>query len=499
MYPPKIARSRPDAVAYVMAESGASLTYGELDRRSNQLAHRWREHGVGSGDTVVIAMENNIEWPVVVAAGMRTGLYVTPVNWHLQPSELTALVAECEPAVVVTSAKLASVVRQATESVGHDPLLQSVDDGVAGFEYLATAVKSLPDNPVDGELLGARVLFSGGTTGRPKAFRQALLGVHPEDAPPRHAGLVDKLGIDADTVLLSPAPNYHAAPFTFQLITLAVGGTVVCMEKFDAEAALRAIDTYRVTHSQWVPTMLVRLLNVADKQQFTGAAHRVAFTSGAPCSVDIKTRIDSWWGPVLHEYYGASEGYGHTYIAPSEARLRPGSVGKPLGPTVVHITDAEGAEVPSRTVGTVWFESTAAPSYRNAGDVNGWKQMGDLGYLDDDGYLYLVGRTGYMIISGGVNIYPDEIEETLIAHPGVLDAAVFGVPDAEFGERVKAVVELREPSITAAELIEFCRDRLAHFKAPREVEFTSCLPRLPTGKLNKRALKDAFAHSGGQS
>ncbi len=508
MYPPSIARDRPDALAYVMAASGETLTYGELDARSNQLAHRWREHGVSYGETVVIAMENNIDWPVVVAAGMRTGLYVTPVNWHLQSAELSALIAESRPAVVVTSSALAATVADALDSVGHRALLQCVDRGVEGFDYLGGALAGRPTTPVSDEQLGARVLFSGGTTGRPKAFRQALLGVHPEDAPPRHAGLVDKLEIDAATVLLSPAPNYHAAPFTFQLITLAAGGTIVCMEKFDAEAALASIEKYRVTHSQWVPTMLVRLLNVSDRERFRMPSHRVAFTSGAPCAVDIKTEIDRWWGPILHEYYGASEGYGHTYIAPEDARTHPGSVGRPLGATTVHITDGEGVELRAHQIGTVWFEPKAAQSYSNttdAADARGWKQMGDLGYLDEDGFLYLVGRAGFMIISGGVNIYPDEIEAVLVSHPYVLDAAVIGVPDAEFGERVKAVVELRDTvelgdtSVLEADLVQFCRDRLAHFKAPRIVEFTTRLPRLPTGKLNKRALAAEFAHTGGQS
>jgi long-chain acyl-CoA synthetase len=506
LYPPSIARERPDALAYVMAASGRSLTYGELDMQSNQLAHRWREYGIRSGDTVVIAMENNLDWPVVVAAGMRTGLYVTPVNWHLQAAELSSLVSESRPAVVVTSAGLAATVADALESAGHDALLQCVDHDVRalkvlGFEHLGSALQGRPTTPVSDELLGARVLFSGGTTGRPKAFRQALLEVHPENAPPRHPGLVDKLAIDADTVLLSPAPNYHAAPFTFQLITLAAGGTIICMEKFDAEAALAAIEKYRVTHSQWVPTMLVRLLNIADRTRYDTASHTVAFTSGAPCSIDIKSEIDRWWGPILHEYYGASEGYGHTYIAPDEARTHPGSVGRPLGAARVHITDPNGVELPAGQVGTVWFEPKADQSYANTADTadaRGWKQMGDLGYLDDDGFLYLVGRAGFMIISGGVNIYPDEIEAVLVSHPGVLDAAVIGVPDAEFGERVKAVVELQDAAVSEADLIQFCRDRLAHYKTPRIVEFTTGLPRLPTGKLNKRVLKDRFAHTGGQ-
>ncbi|MBH5143531.1 AMP-binding protein [Rhodococcus erythropolis] len=502
MYPPSIARDRPDALAYVMASSGRSLTYDQLDRRSNQLAHRWRQEGIRSGDTVVIAMENNIEWPVVVAAGMRSGLYVTPVNWHLKSDELASLIAESKPAVVVTSSALAATVSAALDAATHRAHRLSVDEHTDGFHHLGAEVAGLPETPIEDELLGARVLFSGGTTGRPKVFRQALLGIHPQDAPQRHGGLVEKLAIDSSAVMLSPAPNYHAAPFTFQLITLAAGGTIVCMEKFDADAALDAVRKYDVTHSQWVPTMLVRLLQTCGKERFSAPSHRVAVTSGAPCSADIKAEIDQWWGPILHEYYGASEGYGHTYISPLEARSHPGSVGRPLGSTSVHITDPDGVELGPKEIGTVWFAPNATQSYTNASDASdvsdasARKQMGDIGYLDDDGFLYLVGRAGFMIISGGVNIYPDEIEATLIAHPDVLDAAVIGVPHPEFGEQVKAIVELRAPAgsdaVVEADLIDYCRSKLAHYKAPKIVEFTERLPRLPTGKLDKRTLRDTF-------
>ena len=510
MYPPAIAGDRPDATAYIMAASGLALTYAELDRRSNHLAHLWRRAGINAGDTVVIAMENNIEWPVVVAAGMRSGLYVTPVNWHLKDTEMAALITEAKPAAIVTSAQLAPTVEAALDATGGENLRLSVDADVPGFVDLDTALAGLPDTPIADELMGARVLYSGGTTGRPKAFRQQLLGVHPHDAPVRHAGLVDKLGIDERTVFLSPAPNYHAAPFTFGLMTLAAGGTVVCMEKFDAADALAAMNRYSVTHSQWVPTMLVRMLGLPEKADFHAPTHRVAFTSGAPCPIAVKEQIDAWWGPVLHEYYGASEGFGHTYISPLEARERPGSVGRPLGETVVHISGPDGVEQPAGEVGKVCFEPTAKQSYSNtvdSADRRGWREMGDIGYLDDDGYLYLVGREGFMIISGGVNIYPDEIEAVLLSHPAVVDAAVFGVPHPEFGEQVKAVVEIIDqpdaPAISEEALIAYCREKLAAYKAPKIIEFTERLPRLPTGKLNKRQLRDSYAPastpSGGSS
>ncbi|OUC76423.1 AMP-binding protein [Gordonia lacunae] len=499
MYPPSTARARPDAVAYVMAGSGERITYAELDRRSNRLARFWWSRGVRPGDSVVLVLENSLAWPVAVAAGMRSGLYVTPVNWHLKPTELAALIREDRPAAIVTSTALADRVVAAVADPSLDRTVIVCADGPAdGCVALADALADQSSEPLERELLGARVLYSGGTTGRPKRFAQPLLGVHPADAPRRHSGLVDELGVGADSVLLSPAPNYHAAPFTFQLITLAAGGTVVCMEKFDAAGAMRAITEYGVTHSQWVPTMLIRLLNLPDRESIAlSPRHRVAFTSGAPCPPHVKDAIFEWWGPVLHEYYGASEGYGHTYISPTDARSHPGSVGRPLGTARVHITDSTGADVGPGVEGTVCFEAADGPGRPAGASRPALKQMGDIGYLDDDGFLYLVGRRGFMIISGGVNIYPEEIESALLTHPAVADVAVVGVPDAEFGESVKAVVEVRPgASVSDDDLIAHAREHLAHFKAPRSVEFTTDLPRLPTGKLDKRRLVERFASPG---
>lgn len=506
MYPARIAADRPDAIAYVMAGSGHTLSYQELDRRSNELAHLLRSRGIGPGGTLVLVAENRIEWPVVVAAGMRAGLYVTPLNWHLTETELAGLLAEAlagsGPAAVVTTATCADAVLSALSAVAADAVTALCLDGPFGrLESFATAVSGQPGTPVDDELLGARVLYSGGTTGRPRPFRQKLLGVHPSAAPPRHSGLTAKLGIGEDTVFLSPAPNYHAAPFTFQLITLGLGGTVVCLERFDSEDALTAIERHRVSHSQWVPTMLLRLLRLdpAERARHDLSSHRVAFTSGAPCAPELKRAVMDWWGPILHEYYGASEGYGHTYVSPGEALARPGTVGRPLGGTL-HVTGPDGVELAPREVGKVWFDA-ATGGYTNTGEdparvhPNGWRSVGDLGYLDEDGFLFLVGRESHTIISGGVNIYPNEVEHVLLAHPAVADVAVIGVPDAEYGEQVKAVVETRwpdRPEELEAELIEFCRARLARFKAPRSVDFVDRLPRLPTGKLNKTVLRDPY-------
>jgi long-chain acyl-CoA synthetase len=497
VYPPAVADRYPDRVAYIMAGSGQTLTYSQLDRASNRLAHLFRQHGMGVGDTVALVLENRIEWPVVVAAGMRSGLYVTPLNWHLKPAELAQLLADARPRVLITSAAIAArLAAVAGDLSGIAAWCVDGDPNIpAGFADLRVAMSSQPETPIDDESLGARVLYSGGTTGRPKAFRQKLLGVHPAAAPPRHAELTDRLGIDAGTVLLSPAPSYHAAPFTFQLITLAAGGTVVCLERFDAAAALAAMRTHGVTHSQWVPTMLIRLLRLSLAER--GApipTHRVAFTSGAPCPPQVKLDIMAWWGPILHEYYGASEGYGHTYISPGEALTRPGSVGRPLSGARVHVTGPDGSELPAGQAGRVSFAAPAGLAYCNAGDGDApqLRSMGDLGYVDTDGFVFLVGRETSTIISGGVNIYPAEIEAVLLTHPDVVDAAVVGEPDPEFGERVVAVVEPRPGTDSRAlseKLVELCRERLAHYKAPRRVLVADRLPRRPNGKLSPESVR----------
>jgi long-chain acyl-CoA synthetase len=509
MYLPAVADRYPDRLAYIMAGSGETLTYAQLDRESNRLAHLFRQHGIRAGDTVAVVLENRIEWPVVVAAGMRSGLYVTPVNWHLNPAEIAQLLADARPGALITSAAIAASLAPMAPLTGLAPLADElngiatwcVDGDRTGFTDLRAAMADQPATPIDDEALGARVLYSGGTTGRPKAFRQKLLGIHPAAAPPRHAELTERLGVGAETVLLSPAPSYHAAPFTFQLITLAAGGTVVCMERFDAAAALTAMRGYDVTHSQWVPTMLIRLLRLGRNERgLAFPAHRVAFTSGAPCPPEVKLDIMQWWGPVLHEYYGASEGYGHTYISPEEALVRPGSVGRPLSGTRIHITDPAGHELPAGQAGRVCFAAPADIAYRNASASTdaALRSMGDVGYVDAAGFLFLVGRETMTIVSGGVNIYPPEIEAVLLTHPDIVDASVIGEPDPEFGERVVAVVEPRPGTDSGAlseKLVQLCRERLAHFKAPRRVVVVGRLPRRPNGKLNTDGVR-ALVRSG---
>ncbi|MGQ0845620.1 MAG: AMP-binding protein [Sporichthyaceae bacterium] len=493
MYPGSVARTHGDKTA-VAVPGGGSQTYRELDARSARLARVLSRAGLGQGDTVAVVLENRLEWAEVVWAPLRSGLWVAPLNWHLGPDELAYLLADSGAKALITSAALLGEMGDAAKDL--DTVLV-LDEG-----YEMALAAEAPGRSED-DVLGARLLYSGGSTGRPKGIRAPLPHAHPNEAPPRLDGLVKRLGLDGDSVFLNAAPCYHAAPFQFGLILSSIGGTTVHLPRFDAEAYLAAVASHRVTHAQLVPTMLVRLLRlpVEVRERYDLSSLRVLVTSAAPCPPELKAQAADWLGPVLHEYYGASEGYGVTHVSPEEAADRPGTVGRPVSGTL-HVTDDEGVELSARQVGTIWFEGTAAFSYsgdeeksRRSRNEHGWSTVGDLGYLDEDGYLYLTGRAGHTIVSGGVNIYPQEIEEALAAHPAVADVAVFGLPDPEYGERVTAVVQLDAPA-TAEELVEHVRGRLARYKAPKQVEFLDVLPRLPSGKLNKAALRESYLPNG---
>ena len=306
---------------------------------------------------------------------------------------------------------------------------------------------------------------------------------------------------------LSPAPLYHSAPLFYCMSTIRLGATVICMETFDPVDALRYIEKYKVTHSQWVPTMFVRMLKLpeAERTQFDLSSHRCAIHAAAPCPVEIKLQMIEWWGPIIEEYYSATEGMGATYINSEQYLTHPGSVGKTmLAP--IHIVDEDGNDLPPGEVGTVYFEpSTSAPGFEyhkdpektaETFDAQGWASVGDMGYLDEEGYLYLTDRRTFMIVSGGVNIYPQEAENVLINHPQVFDVAVFGIPDTDMGEKVHAVVQPARwddagPELER-ELLAYCREHLAHYKCPKAIDFERELPRQPTGKLYKRLLRDRY-------
>ena len=374
-----------------------------------------------------------------------------------------------------------------------------------GWDDYDDVLARYPSDPVADEREGDLILYSSGTTGRPKGIRRRLTGRPMDLDQDATAPFLQAIGFGAGDVYLSPAPLYHAAPIHWTMAAHRLGGTVVVMEHFDAEEALRLIERHRVTHVNMVPTMFVRMLKLdpAVRARYDMSSLRQVIHAAAPCPVEVKRAMIDWWGPIISEFYSSSEGAGATFVDSAEWLARPGTVGRATVGTL-HILDDDGVEQPPGEIGTIWAEGAPqrfeylndeAKTLEQRND-RGWVTVGDVGYLDADGYLFLTDRKAYMIISGGVNIYPQEAEDVLLGHPQVRDAAVFGVPDADLGERVHAVVEPMSiddarPEL-AADLIDFCRARLAHYKCPRSVDFTERLPRSDTGKLYKRLLKDEY-------
>jgi fatty-acyl-CoA synthase len=507
MYPGHWAQVTPDKPAVVMAGTDEVVTHRELNERSIRLARVWHDAGLRAGDGVAVFLENHPRFLEIVWAGMRSGLRVTPVNRYLTAAEAAYIVNDCDARALVTSRGMAPVAAELAGMVPGCKVRLSVDGLVEGCDSYEDAVAGISAEPLGEEPLGQLMLYSSGTTGRPKGI------VRPQAARPVSEGLGPLSGIGAlfginqDSVYLSPAPMYHAAPLGFSVGTTSLGGTVVMMRHFDPLEALAALERHRCTHSQWVPTMFSRMLKLpeADRNRFDLSAHKVAIHAAAPCPRPVKEAMFEWWGPIIYEYYGGSELNGLTYVGPEEWLAHPGTVGRAVM-GVLHICDEDGRKLPPGEPGLVYFEQEAAP-FRYHKDENqtrssrhpsrpNWTALGDVGYLDEEGYLYLTDRATFMIISGGVNIYPREIEDVLVMHPLVDDVAVFGIPNADMGEEVKAVVQLvagveGTPEL-AEELMAFTRERLTHYKCPKSVDFDPQLPRLPTGKLYKRVLRDRY-------
>jgi len=504
MYPGAHARSQPDKVAYRLAESGRSTTYRELDEHSNRGAQLLRTLGLARGDHIAICMENNEHYFPVCWAAQRSGLYYTTISSRLTPPEVEYIVEDCGAKVLVTSQAKRELAEALSERCPGLVARYLVDGAVARFDSWAAACARFPATPIADESEGAPMLYSSGTTGRPKGVKHPLVEAPIGTPAPLVAGINAMYGVTKDSVYLSPAPLYHSAPLGFTMSMLRIGGTVIVMEHFDAERALTLIEQHRVTHAQWVPTMFVRMLKLPEavRARYDLSSLRYAIHAAAPCPIPVKEQMIAWWGPILHEYYAGTEGNGFCAIDSAQWLAHKGSVGRGLT-AKVHILDDELRELPVGEVGTVYFEGGAKYEYHNdpektasARSPQGWTTLGDVGYLDPEGWLYLTDRKAFMIISGGVNIYPQETENCLIGHPQVGDVAVIGVPNAEFGEEVKAVVQpvsMRDagPEL-AAELIEYCKARISSVKCPRTVDFVEELPRHPTGKLYKRLLKDRY-------
>ena len=467
-----------------------------------------RSRGLATGDHVALLMENHLSYLAIAWAAFRSGLYITCINRYLTPEEAAYIVSDSGSRALITSAAVCdpAALGPLIGSCGHRFIARPTAALPDGWEAFEALVADQPPEPLAEQPMGDSMLYSSGTTGRPKGIKRPLTGRSVTEGIPGLA-LTNPYGMDDTTIYLSPAPLYHAAPFGYCMRTLALGGTVVMMERFDPEQALEHIERYRITHSQWVPTMFVRMLKLPEeaRTRYDLSSHRFAIHAAAPCPVEIKRQMMDWWGPILWEYYAGTERNGSTVISPEEWLAHPGSVGKARS-GVIHICDETGKELPTGESGLIYFEQPNRPfEYHNAPDKtadschpehDNWTALGDVGYLDEEGYLYLTDRKAFMIISGGVNIYPREIEDALILHDKVADVAVFGVPNPEFGEEVKAVVQpvpgIAADEALAGELTEFAREHLAGYKVPRSVEFMAELPRLPTGKLYKRVLREKY-------
>jgi long-chain acyl-CoA synthetase len=507
MYPGTHAYLRPLQPAFIMANSGEAVSYAELEARSNRLAHLFLNWGLKRLDHYAIYMENNSRYLEACGAGERAGLYYTCVNSYLTGSELAYIVANSESRILITSVSKLEVAREALKQCPKVELCIVVDgagenDRIVG---LREATRGLPRTPIEDEYIGTAMLYSSGTTGRPKGILRPL----PEQPPTQQLPIFDFLQklwqYREGMIYLSPAPLYHSAPQAAVNLAIRTGGTVIIMETFDPERYLELVEKWGVTHSQLVPTMFSRMLKLPEdvRTRHDLSSLEIAVHAAAPCPAAVKDDMIKWWGPIIHEYYGATEGLGFTACNSAEWLAHRGTVGRVLLGEL-HILDEDMKPCHVGTSGTVWFKTATPFEYFN--DPNKTREarspdgsmstVGDVGYVDADGFLHLTDRATFMIISGGVNIYPQECENLLITHPKIADAAVFGVPNPDLGEEVKAVVQpmpgIRPGPDLAEELIVFCSQSLSRQKVPRSIDFEDELPRLPTGKLYKRLLRDRY-------
>ncbi len=517
MFPGDVASTSPDKPAVIMATTGEVVTYGDLDAEANRLSHVLRRAGLQPGDHVALCLENSAHFLPVIWGAHYAGLYYTAMSSRLTTEEMAYILGDCGAQAFITSVSQAD---QAAELADRMPAVRvrlMLGGLIDGFDPYEETLAAQPDTPLpEVRVEGQDMLYSSGTTGRPKGVKVA----RPDAALGEGADGVTTLGqllfgADESTRYLSPAPLYHAAPLRFCRAVHRVGGTVVVMEHFDPEQYLALVDQHNITFSQVVPTMFIRMLKLPaevraryDLSSLTAVVH-----AAAPCPVEVKAQIIEWFGPIVHEYYAGTEGNGFVYCNSEDWLAHRGTVGKAII-GVIHIVGDDGEEVPTGESGTVYFEGEAASTFEYHNDAQktagsrdprgrGWSTLGDVGHLDEEGYLYLTDRKAYMIITGGVNVYPQEAENVLALHPQVNDVAVFGVPNDDFGEEVKAVVEPADPDAAGPdlerELIAYCREHLADIKCPRSVDFRSELPRHPTGKLYKRILKHEYWAAAGRA
>ncbi|HSV37686.1 MAG TPA: acyl-CoA synthetase [Nocardioidaceae bacterium] len=514
MYPGTYAAKTPDKAAVIMAGSGRTVTYRELDDNSAQLAQALHDLGLRPGDTVAMLSDNAPECFEIYWAALRSGLYLTAINRHLTAEESAYIVNDSDARVLIAAASLGEQALQVrAQSTGIEQAY-TFGGSLDGFSSYDDLLASAGDRRLSEQPRGQDMLYSSGTTGRPKGVKPPLPTIPVDQPGDPLTGLVGQVfGINDADVYLSPAPIYHAAPLRWCGAVHSYGGTVVMMEKFGAQEALEAIQQHGVTVVQMVPTMFVRMLQLGDERlSYDVSSLRLVVHAAAPCPPEVKEAMIEWVGPKLVEYYGSTEGNGLAFISSQDWARKRGSVGRSaLGPA--HICDDDGVELPTGEIGTVYFERDVRPfEYHKDPEKtkaaehpqhSNWTAVGDVGYLDDEGFLFLTDRKAFTIISGGVNIYPQEVEDILTLHPKVHDVAIIGIPNPDFGQEVKAVVQLKDgveaTPETAQELIDYTLERVAKFKAPRSVDFIDELPRTPTGKLVKRKLVDSYTQAGATS
>lgn len=498
------AKKVPERPALIFSD-GTRISYGELGARVNQVAHGLRALGLEKGDNVAIVLANEPAWLETILATLQLGMYLTPINWHLTGPEIAYIVEDSEAKIFIAGAEFAEACRKAADELNFDPARLFTTGSIEGFRPFAEIWEGRPESDPDERAPGQMMNYTSGTTGRPKGVRRPIGAGTPEEGALASVALLQLFEIPfGEGVYLSPGPLYHTAPGAFALASLHTGQTVVVMNKWDPETALALIEKHRVTFTHMVPTMFHRLIELPEevRKQADTSSLTCVLHAAAPCPVPLKHRMIEWWGPIIHEYYGATEG-GGAKIGPREWLEHPGSVGRPWPGAEIHILDDEGSELPAGEIGTIYMKSARAgfeyfkDKEKTARAMRGdLFTVGDMGYVDEEGRLYLCDRKTDMIISGGVNIYPAEVEAVLSMHPKVHDVAVFGIPDEDWGERVHAVVEPAKGESAgealAAELMDFAKERLARYKLPRAIDFEADLPRQPSGKLYKRLIKERY-------